>query len=66
MIQKASIVLERLPVVCPPANTAYYILVTESVIVVATNSLRAFDNVSVVASGIIVPSVIQNTSIAAE
>lgn len=65
-IQKVSIILDLLPLPYPPANTAYYILVTESVTVVAAKPFRGSDSISVVVSGISFPLVIQNISIAAD
>ena len=65
-IQKVYIILDLLPLPYPPANTAYYILVTESVTVVAAKPFRGSDSISVVVSGISFPLVIQNISIAAD
>ena len=66
VIQNASITLEQIPS-SPPANTAYYLVLSlVSVIVVAAKLYRSFDSVSVVVSGTISLLVIQKTSILLE
>ncbi len=67
VIQNASITLEEVPLSLshPPANTAYYIPVSTSVIVVAAKLYRFFDSVLVILS-LIEPLVIQNASILSE
>ena len=62
VIQNASIILYKPSPSSPPANTAYYIPVLASVIVVAATLYRAFDSLSVILL-LIAPLVIQNASI---
>ena len=63
VIQNASNTLDT-PLLYPPANTAYYLLLSlVSVIVVAAKLCRSFDSVSVVVSGTISLLVIQKASI---
>ena len=62
VIQKAFIVSTGLSAF-PPTNTAYYLPVTVSVIVVAWGSPNLVDNVPFIIGIVISPSSIQNASI---